>query len=56
MASYGGSVKSPPNFDGLHFSIWKVKMTVFLKSLGSSVARAVTREFVESESDEDTWS
>ena len=30
-------IKTPPKFDGLNFSIWKVKMTVFFKSLGSQV-------------------
>ena len=31
-------------------------MTLFLKSLGYKVAKAVTREFVELHGDEDTWS
>ena len=31
-------------------------MTIFLKSLGYRVAKAVTKEFVEPHSDEDTWS
>ena len=36
-------IKTPPKFDGLNFSIWKVKMTVFLQSLESRVAKAVTK-------------
>jgi len=38
-------IKTPPKFDGLNFPIWKVKMTVFLQSLGSRVAKAVTKSF-----------
>ena len=49
-------IKIPPKFDGLNFPIWKVKMTVFFKSLGSRVAKAVTRPFSAPLSDEDTWS
>jgi len=41
------SIKSPPKFDGLDFPIWKVKMSLFLKSLGVRVAKAITKEFVE---------
>jgi len=34
MASHDfSSIKSPPKFDGLNFSISKVKMNLFLKSL-----------------------
>ena len=40
------SIKSPPKFDGLKFPIWKVKMNLFLKSLGVRVAKAITKEFV----------
>ena len=55
MASHDFSnIKSPPNFDGLNFPIWKVKMNLFLKSLGVRVAKA--KEFVEPYGDEDTWS
>ena len=39
-------IKTPPKFDGLNFFIWKVKMTVFLQSLGSRVAKAVTKPLV----------
>ena len=39
------SIKTPLKFDGLNFPIWKVKMTVFLQSLGSRVAKAVTKPF-----------
>ena len=50
------SIKSPPKFDGLNFPIWKVKMNLFLKSLGVRVARAITKEFVEPLTDERSWS
>ena len=50
------SIKSPPKFDGLNFPIWKVKMNLFLKSLGVRVAKAITKKFVEPHGDEDTWS
>ena len=49
-------IKTPPKFDGLNFPIWKVKMTVFLQSLGSRVAKAVTKPFSVPIGDEDTWS
>jgi len=45
-----------PKFDGLNFPIWKVKMIVFLQSLESRVAKAVTRPFSIPIGDEDTWS
>ena len=38
-------IKTPPKFDGLDFPIWKVKMTVFLQSLRSRVAKTVTKPF-----------
>ena len=47
-------IKTPPKFDGLNFSIWKVKMTVFLQSLGSQVAKAVAKPFSVLVGDEDT--
>jgi len=50
------NVKTSPKFDGLNFFIWKVKMTVFLQSLGSSVAKAITNPFVILNGDENTWS
>jgi len=50
------SIKSPLKYDGLNFPIWKVKMTLFLKSLSHRVAKAVTKEYVERHSDEGTWS
>ena len=57
MASHDfSSIKSPSNFDGLNFSIWKVKMTLFLKSSAFRVAKVVIKEYIESHSDEDTWS
>ena len=46
------SIKPPPKFDGLNFPIWKVKMNLFLKSLGVRVARAITKEFIEPLTDE----
>jgi len=57
MASHDfSSIKSPPKFDRLNFSIWKVKMNLFLNSLGVRVAKAITKEFIESHDNEDTWS
>ena len=50
------SIKSPPKFDGLNFPIWKVKMNLFLKSLGVRVARSITKEFIEPLTDESSWS
>ena len=49
-------IKTPPKFDGLNFPIWKVKMTMFLQSLRSQIAKAVTKLFSVPISDEDTWS
>ena len=46
----------PLKFDGLNFLIWKVKMTIILQSLGSPVAKAVTKSFSAPLGDEDTWS
>jgi len=36
--------------------MWKVKMTIFLQSFGSRVAKAVTKPFSVPDGDEDTWS
>ena len=49
-------IKTPSKFDRLNFSIWKVKVTIFLQSLGSRVAKAVTKPFSVPIGDEDTWS
>ena len=49
-------IKTPPKFDGLNFPIWKVKITVFLQSLGSRVAKVVTKPFSVPPGDESTWS
>jgi len=49
-------IKTPPKFDGLNFLIWKVNMTIFLQSLRSRVAKAVTKPFSAPEGNEDTWS
>ena len=55
MASHDfSSVKSPPKFDVLNFPIWKIKMNIFLKSLGVRVAKAITKKFIEPNGDEDT--
>ena len=48
------NIKTPPKFDGLNFSIWKV--TIFLQSLGSLVAKSLTKPYVVPDSDESTWS
>ena len=47
-------IKTPSKFNGLNFPIWKVKMTVFLQSLGSRVAKTVTKPFNVPIGDEDT--
>jgi len=44
------SVMSLPKFDGLNF-----QMIVFLQSLGSRVAKVVTKPFNVPDGDEDTW-
>ena len=49
-------IKTPPKFDGLNFPIWKVKMIIFLQSLGSQVAKAMNKLFSVPIGDEDTWS
>jgi len=49
-------IKTPLKFDGLNFPIWKVKMTVFLQSLESRVAKVVTKPFSVPIGDKDTWS
>jgi len=57
VASYNfSSIKFPSKFDGLNFPIWKVMMTLFLKSLGVRVAKAITKEFVEPRGDDNTRS
>ena len=47
-------IKTPPKFDGLNFLIWKVKMIIYLQSLGSRVAKMVTKPFSVLNGDEDT--
>jgi len=47
-------IKTSPKFVGLNFPIWKVKMTVFLQSVRSRVAKAVTKPFSAPFGDEDT--
>ena len=46
------NIKTPPKFDGLNFPIWKVRMTIFLQSLGSLVAKSLTKPYVVPDSDE----
>jgi len=48
------NIKSPPKFDGLNFPTWKVRMTIFLQSLGSLVAKSLTKPYVAPDSDEST--
>ena len=43
------SVRIPPRFDGVNFLVWKIKMTVFLKSLGRDIFLAIGTNFVEPE-------
>ena len=50
------NILSPPRFDSFNFPMWKVKMTIFLQSFGSRVAKAVTKPFSVPDGDEDTWS
>ena len=50
------SVRTPPKFDGLNFPIWKVRMNIFLQSLGSRVAKSFTMPYSELVGEEDTWS
>ena len=50
------NIKTPPKFDGLNFPIWKGRMNIFLQSLGSLVARSLTKPFSKLEGEEDTWS
>ena len=50
------NIKTPPKFHGLNFPIWKVRITIFLQSLGSLVAKSLTKPFIRPESEEDTWS
>ena len=49
------NIKTPPKFDGLNFPIWKVRMTFFLQSLGSLVAKSLTKPYVLPDSDESSW-
>ena len=49
-------IKTPLKFNGLNFPIWKVRMTVFLQSLGSRVAKTVTKPYSAPTGDDDTWS
>ena len=50
------SIRTPPKFDGLNFLIWKVRVIVFLQSLGCWVAKAVTKPYSASTGEEGTWS
>ena len=50
------SINCPCKFEALTFPIWKVKMTVFLQSLGSCIAKGTTKRFVQPNGDENIWS
>jgi hypothetical protein len=41
------NIKVPPKFTGINFPIWKIKMSVFLKSLGRDIHLAIENEFKE---------
>lgn len=41
------NIKVPPKFNGINFSIWKIKMSVFLKSLGRDIYFAIERKYIE---------
>jgi len=41
------SVRVPPRFDGVNFPVWKIKMSVFLKSLGRDIFLPIGNEFKE---------
>ena len=56
LVNMADGIRTPPKFDGLNFPIWKVRMTVFLQSLGNRVANAVTKPFSAPTGDEDIWS
>ena len=49
MTSHGDSfnVRSRPKFDRFNFSLWKLKMKVFLKSLGRNAFLSMEKEFKE---------
>ena len=51
-----GNIKTPPKFGRLNFPIWKVRMTIFLQSLGSLVAKSLTKPYSALVGEEDTWS
>ena len=57
MASHGNnfSVWSPLRLDSLNFPIWKIKMKVFLKSVGRDVLLSVEKDFKESGHMTDLW-
>ena len=49
-------IKIPPKFDGLNFPILKIRMNIFLQSLGTRVAKSLTKPYSEPVGWEDTWS
>ena len=49
-------IKTLSKFDGLNFPIWKVKMIVFLQSLGNRITKTVTKPFSLPIGDENIWS
>jgi len=50
------NIKCPPKIDRLNFLIWKVRMIIFLQSLGSRVAKSLTKLYNAPLGEEDTWS
>ena len=57
MASHGGSfnTRCPSRFDGFNFSIWKIKMKAFLKSVDRDVFLSLEKEFKEFDHVADPW-
>ena len=50
------NIKTLPKFDGLNFPILKVRTNIFLQSLGSRVAKSLTKPYSAPVGEEDTWS
>jgi len=49
------NIRAPPRFDGVNFPVWKIKMSVFLKSMGRDVFLAIGTNFIEPEVWADTY-
>ena len=56
LVKMADNIKTPLKFDGLKFPIWKVRMNIFLQSLGSQVANSLTKSYSAPVGEEDTWS